>query len=243
MLEYKNVSFRYDRKFEIHDFSLQIEKGEKVAIVGPNGGGKSTLILLAANLLHPQRGEICFNGNVYRHNSALHRCQMGIVLTKQYLLENLSVTDYWRFVGEVLGVNNEDLKNRVDFLLDLLNLQGQRNTTIKKVSQGMKTKVAVGAAFIHNPPMLLLDEPFSNLDRSTSMRIANFLKEQSPNKTLLIASHNLEYLVQCGVDRFILIENGTIVNDLLVQDEDTIDSINEFVDSYQTGLKSPGWWG
>ncbi len=223
--------------------NLKINIGEKVALLGPNGAGKSTIALLSANFLFPNSGQVIFNGVAYKRSSSLHRKKIGIVLTNPYLIDKMKVEEYWRFVGGVLEVSNDILNYRILDLFELLNLSSEKGKMIGKLSQGSRTKVAIGAALLHNPEMLLFDEPFSNLDQNTSLKLAAFLKDNSASKTFLVASHNLNYLISMGIDRFVLLENGRVVKDVPYNDQSSLEMIHSFINSYEKKeFHRPDWW-
>src|SRR5690606_20800384 len=139
-----------------------------------------------------------------------YKKNLGIVLSTHYSIDTFSVTDYLSFVGEFQSLKKKQIKERIEDLLVLLELQNESRKAIKDLSSGNKMKVSLAAALIHNPRILILDEPFVNLDIKSTQTISEILKSFKGKKTVLITSHNLDLVVEL-CDRFLLMETGTII--------------------------------
>ena len=212
-LNFENIHKKFGSKKVLNDLSFSIQKGEYVGLIGNNGCGKTTTIHLALNLIQPQSGLISFFGKTHHPGKNQFRRQVGIVLSEPYYIENFKVRKYLNFVGKFQNLKKMDILERSTNLINLLNLNGCEKQRIKELSSGNKMKISLIVALLHNPEILVLDEPFTHLDIETTSIITDVLKKIKETKTLLISSHNLDLVINL-CDRFLILDNGKIKMDI-----------------------------
>ena len=195
--------------------TLTIEKGESFGLVGNNGAGKTTLFRMMLDLVRPTEGCIEIQGKNVQGNDEWKR-YVGSFLDEGFLISYLTPDEYFSFVGELHGYGAEDLKLFLDPFQDLFNgeILG-RKKYIRDLSSGNLKKVGIAAAWIGNPQIVVLDEPFENLDPSSQIRLKDFFvhEHKQRNTTLLISSHDLNHVTEI-CNRIVLMERGMVINDL-----------------------------
>lgn len=201
--KYKNVKV-------LQNMSFSISKNDVTALVGNNGCGKTTTIKLLCGLLFSERGKVTVYGKKVDKNYVEFRSDMGIILDTPYYVEEFNTIEYLNFVCKFQHVSKEMIKERVNDISSLLDLQNEMGKPINKLSSGNQMKVSIAAALIHNPQILVLDEPFINLDINTTEKIMSVLKTLKGKKTMLITSHNLDLIVEL-CDRFLIMDQGKII--------------------------------
>jgi ABC-2 type transport system ATP-binding protein len=218
MIHLDHVAKRYHDFIAVDNLDLSVETGEIVGIIGHNGAGKSTTLKMLAGLIAPTDGTVYINGrDIQKHSVELKR-QIGYLPEESPLYENMSARQYLMFFSELYDMPRDKARARIDYLLTSLQLQDPDKLT-GEYSKGMKRKVAIARALLHDPALLILDEPNSGLDPLTSFFIINYLKTlKQAQKTILLSAHNL-FHVEYICDRVAIIKNGK----LLVFD--TMDSI------------------
>lgn len=206
----ENISKSYNNKKVLENLNLHINKGDCVALIGNNGCGKTTTIKILCNLIDANKGKYFYNDTLITANSVKFRNQLGIVMSEPYYIESFNLEQYWQFVAKFQNVAHQDIKPRIENLIELLQLGNERKKIISTLSSGNQMKVSVGGALIHNPDTLILDEPFVNLDISSTEVFVNLLKDLKGQKTILITSHQLDLVTEI-CDEFLILESGRIV--------------------------------
>ncbi|MBB5254616.1 ABC transporter ATP-binding protein [Sulfurisphaera ohwakuensis] len=201
-IELKNVVKKYGEVIALNGVSFNINCGEKVALLGPNGAGKSTILKLLAGLLKPEKGEVLVKGLDPFFIEA--RKIIGYLPedASPYLM--LNVRENLEYIASLRGVD----KDRVDKLLDFLGLRQYENTRIVYLSKGNKQRLALALALLHDPEILLLDEPLNYLDIPTREKVISLLK--SMNSTMLISTHIMS-IAERLVNRAVILSNGKVV--------------------------------
>lgn len=201
-IKLKNVVKKYGEVIALNEVSFNINCGEKVALLGPNGAGKSTILKLLAGLLKPEKGEVLVKGL----NPFLIEARKIIGYLPEdaspYLM--LNVRENLEYIASLRGVD----KDRVDKLLDFLGLRQYENTRIMYLSKGNKQRLALALALLHDPEILLLDEPLNYLDIPTREKVISLLK--SMNSTMLISTHIMS-IAERLVNRAVILSNGKVV--------------------------------
>ena len=210
MIEMIKVNKYYRNVAAIRDLDLQVADGEILGIIGHNGAGKSTALKILAGLIRPSSGEVRVLGyDMTRENPAAKR-EIGYLPEETPLYENLTAHEYLLFFAELYGLDRARARRRADELLDALQLE-PREQLLGEFSKGMKRKVAIARALLHDPRVLILDEPNSGLDPLTSFFIINYFKTlKRQGKTILLSAHNL-FHVEYICDRVAIIKNGQLV--------------------------------
>ncbi len=172
MLELRNVCKRFSGIAAVDNVSFQARSGEITGYLGPNGSGKSTTMKMITGLIEMTSGRILFHGEPIQRDPIAYKQRLGYVPEEPYLYAHLSGLEYLVMVGQLRGLPAKPTAARIDGLLRLLALHGDRHAPISAYSKGMRQKVLLSAALLHNPDLILLDEPFSGLDVGTALVLA-----------------------------------------------------------------------
>lgn len=228
IIEFRNVCKHYGKQAVLQDLSFEIGLNDFVGLVGNNGCGKTTTINLMCNILKYDSGQIIAFDKIVNERYVDYKAKLGVVLSKPYYIEDFTVIEHLFFVARFQNVKSELINERVSDVINLLDLGGYSGKVIKELSTGNQVKVSLASALIHNPDLLILDEPFANLDISSSENLLKILKSLKKNKTLLITSHNLDLVISI-CDKFLIMDNGKIVMSLLTSDFQSKEDLKEFV--------------
>src|SRR5437773_6285472 len=206
----------------LDSLSLVLEKGDVFGFIGPNGAGKSTTMRILAGLLHPTHGSAEVLGRDVLHNGDFVRRNVGYMPDFFGVYEDLTVTEYLEFFAAAYGIGRRDRKKVVGDVLELTDLNYKRDALVDSLSRGMQQRLGLARVLVHDPPVLLLDEPASGLDPRARIEIRELLKElQRLGKTIMISSHILselgEFCNKLGIiERGKLLVSGTI-DDLMAR--------------------------
>ena len=213
MLEVTNLCKRYRGIPSIEDINFRIRAGEIVGYLGPNGSGKSTTVKIITGLLQPNEGSVLFEGKDIREDMVGFRSTLGYVPEEAHVYTYLSGLEYLQLVGRLRGLDERDIERRATQMLKLLGLESWRYSPISFYSKGMKQRVLIAAALMHNPKLLVFDEPLSGLDVVSARLFKDLLQElAAQGKAILYISHVLEVVEQV-CDRVIVIAKGKILAD------------------------------
>ncbi len=196
----------------VNDITFSIEKGEIVGFLGPNGAGKSTTMKMATGYLPATSGSIQVNGLDVTTHSIQVRKMMGYLPEHNPLYLDMYVHEYLHFIGKVFEIPGSRLKSRVAEIIDLCGLTPEQNKKIETLSKGYRQRVGLAQALIHNPEVLILDEPTTGLDPNQILEIRKLIKQISSDKTVIFSTHIMQE-VQAICDRVIVINKGEIVAD------------------------------
>jgi ABC-2 type transport system ATP-binding protein len=213
MLEVRSVSKKYAATTVVKDVSFVVRPGEVLGYLGPNGAGKTTTIRMLAGLLQPTRGEIRLDGRDIRDGLHAYKCRLGYVPEQSEIYPHLSASDYLRLVGRLRGLPEDSLDGRIRAFLVALGLAEDMHGPVAAFSKGMRQKVLIAAALLHDPDILLLDEPMSGLDVTTALVVRDLIRRlAAENKIIVYSSHVLEVTEKiCG--RVIILHKGQVVAD------------------------------
>jgi ABC-2 type transport system ATP-binding protein len=213
MLELRHVCKRFKGVVAVDDASFSARAGEITGYLGPNGSGKSTTMKMITGLMETTSGKILFKGENVDRDLMAFKQRMGYVPEEPHLYSHLSGLEYLTMVGQLRGLPSRPTADRVDGLLRLLSLHANRHTGIAAYSKGMRQKVLLSAALLHNPDLLLLDEPFSGLDVGTGLVLRGLIQELAfRGKAVLFSSHELE-TVERVCSHVVILNHGKIVAD------------------------------
>lgn len=211
MLQLRNVCKYFTSIVAVDDVSFTCSPGEVTGYLGRNGSGKSTTMKMITGLMEMTSGAISFDGQRIDHDLIGWKQRMGYVPEEPHLYAHLSGLEYLNIVGELRDLPRKRTFERIDGLLHLLSLYEDRHVAISSYSKGMRQKVLLSAALLHNPDLLLLDEPFSGLDVSTSLVLRSLIQELAARgKVVLFSSHELE-TVERVCTRVVILHRGKIV--------------------------------
>lgn len=211
MLEVQNLSKRYRGIPAVEDVSFRVEAGEIVGYLGPNGSGKSTTVKIVTGILQPSSGHVFFEGRDIQQDLTGFRSALGYVPEEAHVYTHLSGLEYLQLVGRLRGIDERTLEERANRLLELLWLRSSRHSPISSYSKGMKQRVLIATALLHNPRLLIFDEPLSGLDVISARLFKDLLQElAAEGKAILYISHVLEVVEQV-CDRVIVLSRGKIL--------------------------------
>jgi len=210
MIELKNVTKLYHQIEAVRNLSLTVEDGEIMGLIGHNGAGKSTTLKMILGLIEPTSGQVEVMGRDMAKESVYIKQFVGYLPEESPLYENMTVTEYLMFFAELYKLPKRKAAARIDDLLGSLKLP-ERDRLTGELSKGMKRKVTIARTLLHDPTLLILDEPNSGLDPLTSFFIINYLKSlKEQGKTILLSAHNL-FHVEHICDRVAILKDGELV--------------------------------
>jgi ABC-2 type transport system ATP-binding protein len=213
MIEIQNLEKYYDKKHAVKGISFTIQPGEIVGFLGPNGAGKTTTVKILTGLIPASSGVARVNGYSINENPVEVKKNIGYVPETGALYESLTAWEYLELVAELHHLNREVWTQRAGEFLELFGLTGERDNRLGGFSKGMRQKVLIAAALLHDPPVLLFDEPLNGVDANTALVFKQLLRKLSQQgKTILFCSHILE-VVERLCTRIIIIHEGAIVAD------------------------------
>jgi ABC-2 type transport system ATP-binding protein len=213
MLELRNITKKYNVYPAVDHVSFRIEPGKILGYLGPNGAGKTTTIKMLTGLLEPTSGEIFFQGEKIKNNMVGYKKKIGYVPEEPDIYPHLSAYDYLLMVGRLRQIPDKVLTEKIERFMDLFKLSLEMQSSISSYSKGMVQKVLLSAALLHDPDILLLDEPLSGLDVETSMIIKGLVEQLSnEGKIIFYCSHILE-IVEKVCSGVIIIHKGKILTD------------------------------
>ena len=234
MINIQNISKIYGSKKVLHIESLQIPKGESFGLVGNNGAGKTTLFSLLLDLIEPSSGFVEIGGDKVNENENWKN-KVSAFIDESFLIGYLTPEEYFYFIGELRGQDkttvNEFLKQFDDFFNDeILNAKKY----VRDLSKGNQKKVGIVGALIGTPEIIILDEPFANLDPSTQIKLKKLIRTWSQNEsvTFLISSHDLAHTTEVS-DRIVVLNKGELVKDIRTNPE-TLRELEDFFASSVT---------
>ena len=218
MLELRHVTKRYTGTVAVKDVSFVARAGEVTGYLGPNGSGKSTTLKMIVGLIEPTEGEILFHGEPIERDPIAYRQRLGYVPEEPQLYPHLTGAEYLEMVGQLRGLPAARLAEKVDGFLQLLSLHGDRHVPISSYSKGMRQKILLAAALLHNPELVLLDEPFSGLDVNSALVLRGLIGELAAHgKVVLFSSHELD-TVERVCSRVVILHKGRVVaNDSIAE--------------------------
>jgi len=213
MLELRSVSKRFSGIAAVDDVSFSARAGEVTGYLGPNGSGKSTTMKMITGLIERSEGHIFFQGKPIEDDLIAYKRRLGYVPEEPYLYTHLSGAEYLTMVAQLRDLPARQSAERIDGMLRLFSLHGDRHASISGYSKGMRQKVLLIAALMHNPQLILLDEPFSGLDVASSLVLRRLIQELAARgKVVLFSSHELD-TVERICSRVVILHHGKLVAD------------------------------
>jgi ABC-2 type transport system ATP-binding protein len=223
VLEVQGLTKYFGRRTAVDQVSFKVNPGEIVGYLGPNGAGKSTTVKMLVGMLKPSRGHILINGRKIERDLEEYKMRVGYVPEEAVLYSHLSGYEFLQLVGRLRGMEENELNNKIDSLLRVCLLYPFKYSPIISYSKGMKQKIMMMAALLHNPDILIFDEPFSGLDVSSVLIFRKLLKSlAATGKSILFSSHVLE-IIEKMCDRVLIIHQGHLVAD------DSVDHLKDLM--------------
>ena len=211
MLEVRNVTKRFSGIAALTDVSFIAHPGEVTGYLGPNGSGKSTTVKIVTGLLSPSEGTVFYNGRDIREDPIEFKRRVGYVPEEPHLYSYLTGLEYLEMTGELRGLPRKLIREKAASFLRLFGLYGDRFVRLSSYSKGMRQKVLIAAALLHNPELIILDEPFSGLDVSSALVLRRMIPAlAATGKVILYSSHVLE-IVEKVCARVVILHKGRVV--------------------------------
>lgn len=205
MLEIKNISKSFYKKEALTDVSITVRKGEVFGLLGPNGAGKTTLIRVINQIIAPDSGSVRFNGDLMTQGDLL---KIGYLPEERGLYKGMTVHNHTLFLGRLRGLSKKDVLTKMDYWFDRFGINDWRKKRIEELSKGMAQKIQFVCAVLHEPSLLILDEPFSGFDPINVELIKQELIEmKAAGKTIILSTHNMKSVEEI-CDRAVLIHES-----------------------------------
>lgn len=212
MIELINLTKRFKQIEAVKNLNLFIERGEIVGLLGPNGAGKSTAISMLSSLVEPTSGDVLFeNKSIVKHPSSFRKI-VGIVPQEIALYDDLSAEENLYFFGRIYHLRGQKLKQKVNEVLEQIGLTDRRKDVVKKFSGGMKRRLNIGVAMLHDPEVIIMDEPTVGIDPQSRNYILETVKRLNKERkmTVLYTSHYMEE-VELLCDRIYIMDKGNLI--------------------------------
>ncbi len=208
----KNITKYYGSQAALNNVSFEVGTGEVVGLLGPNGAGKSTMMKIITCFIPPSEGEVDVCGfDIYEHSLEVRK-KIGYLPENNPLYYDMYVKEYLAFIAGIHQIPTKKRKNRIDEIINLTGLSPELHKKIGALSKGYKQRVGLAQAMIHDPEVLILDEPTAGLDPNQLIDIRNLIRKIGSQKTVLLSTHIMQE-VEAVCDRAIIIDNGIIVAD------------------------------
>lgn len=213
MLALRDVSKRYGAITAVRHVNFVVRPGEILGYLGPNGSGKSTTVKMIVGLMPPTRGHVFFNGSDIQDDLVAYKAKVGYVPEEAHVYTYLTAPEYLRLVGRLRGIAEAALEQKIDRFLRLFGLDSDYHATLASFSKGMRQKVLISAALLHNPEVLVLDEPVSGLDVSTALVLRALVRALADaGRIIFYSSHELETVEKIST-RVMILRGGEVVAD------------------------------
>ena len=218
MIHVSHLTKKYGRTTAVDDISFEVQQGEIVGYLGPNGAGKSTTLKMLVGLLQPTSGEISVAGHDAETELLELKQRIGYVPEEAQLYEHLTLVEHLQLMGRLYHVEEALIAQKITDLVKLFDMEAQANQRISEFSQGMRQKCLIMSALFHNPDVLFLDEPFTNLDVTTVTLMKTVLQRLAElGKTILYCTHILE-VAETLCPRIMIINAGKLIADAPVSE-------------------------
>jgi ABC-2 type transport system ATP-binding protein len=217
MLELRGVTKKFRGIVAVDNVSFEARPGEITGYLGPNGSGKSTTMKIITGLIEPSAGEIFFDGQPIRRDLLAFKRRLGYVPEEPYLYSHLSGLEYLVMVAQLRDMPGKSAALRIEGLLRALGLWSDRYVPMSSYSKGMRQKILLSGALLHNPDLILLDEPFSGLDVATGLVLRSLIEElAAQGKVILFSSHELDTVERVSKHVVILHRGKLVADDSIV---------------------------
>ncbi len=212
-LQIINLTKKFGQQIALNDINLSIDKNEIIGLLGPNGAGKSTLMKSIVGAIKIDEGQIIFQGKDITESETESKKNIGFLPENNPLYNEMYVKEYLQFVADIHKIS----KSRVDEVIDLVGITPEKSKKIGQLSKGYKQRVGLAQAILHQPDLLILDEPTNGLDPNQIIEIRNVIKEIGNEKTVILSTHIMQE-VEALCNRVILIHHGNIIQDSPIEE-------------------------
>ncbi|MDI6818256.1 MAG: ABC transporter ATP-binding protein [Methanothermobacter thermautotrophicus] len=211
MIEVESVSKSFGRIRALDNLSFSVAEGELMGIIGHNGAGKTTAIRIIAGILHPDSGTVRVGGHDVTEDPLSVKSMIGYLPEEPNLYERFRAGDLLRYFGELYGVPRDVLDDRIAELLELVGMTDRAMDPINTFSKGLRQRIGIARALIHDPPIIIFDEPTMGLDPATAFSIREFIRDLKGSKTMILCTHYMEE-AEYLCDRVAIINQGRILD-------------------------------
>jgi ABC-2 type transport system ATP-binding protein len=211
MIRIESLTKSFGRIKALDDLNLEIKRGELLGIIGPNGAGKTTAIRMACCILKPDFGDIKINGLSIHEYPIKIKSMIGYLPEEPNLYERFKAKDLLKYFAELYGVPKNDIDRRIDELLELVGMTQRKDDRINTFSKGLRQRISVARALVHDPDIIILDEPTMGLDPATANSIRDFVRNLKGKKTMILCTH---YMAEADslCDRVAILNKGKIID-------------------------------
>lgn len=213
IVDFRKVVFSYGASEVLHDISFQLMRGEVIGLLGPNGAGKTTTLKIIAGVLAPGRGAVSVAGLPLPERAISVKQHIGYVPESAALFESLTGQEFLELSGRLHDVEEDILQARIENILDSLGLTSNRLRRLESYSKGMRQKILIAAALLHNPDLILLDEPLSGLDVNAGIMIKDLIAALAAEGRAIVYSSHVLDVVEKVCHRVLIIHNGSLIAD------------------------------
>jgi ABC-2 type transport system ATP-binding protein len=209
-LQAQSLTKRYGEVTAVNDLSLEVYEGEVFGLLGPNGAGKTTSISMICGLLKPDAGQVTIHGKAIANGDASIRARVGVCPQNIVLWGQLTCLEQMQFIGEMYGLRGKTARERSQKLLRDLDLSEKRDKLARTLSGGMQRRLNLALALVHDPEILVLDEPEAGLDPQSRVLVREYVKSLARQKTILLTTHNMDEAERMA-DRVAIIDHGKLL--------------------------------
>jgi ABC-2 type transport system ATP-binding protein len=213
MIELQDVTKKFGSFTAVDNISLKVEAGQFFGFLGPNGAGKTTTIKMLTGLYEPTKGHCFVNGHDVHWDPLPAKRSFGYVPDQPYLYEKLTGREFLHFVGGLFNMPSHAVKLRIEELIDVFEIGGFVDKRAEEYSQGMRQRIVLSAALLHDPRVLIIDEPIVGLDPRSARLVKDTLKKKTQGGLTVFMSTHLLEIVEELCDRIAIIKNGKIIHD------------------------------
>ena len=213
IVDIRNLQKSYGQKQVLHGINLEIPSGQIIGYIGPNGAGKSTTVKILCGLIDDFQGDISIFGMDLRTQTQEIKKKVGYIPENASLYESLTPLEFMEFIGEMRGMTAEQTRQKAEALMNIFEMKSNLNQRISSLSKGMRQKVLICSALIHNPELIFMDEPLSGLDANSVIMVKEMLIHLArEGKTIFYSSHIMDVVEKIS-DRIVLIDQGKVIAD------------------------------
>jgi ABC-2 type transport system ATP-binding protein len=210
VLQARSLTKKYGDLTAVNDLSLEVNEGEVFGLLGPNGAGKTTSINMICGLLKPDAGEVTIRGNVITNGDASIRARVGVCPQNIVLWGQLTCLEQMQFIGEMYGMRENAARSRAEKLLQELDLIEKKNKLARTLSGGMQRRLNLAMALVHDPEILVLDEPEAGLDPQSRVLVRDYVRSLARQKTIILTTHNMDEAERMA-DRVAIMDHGRLL--------------------------------
>lgn len=210
VLHAQNLTKRYGDFLAVNNLSLEVQEGEVFGFLGPNGAGKTTAINMMCGLLKPDSGQVTIYGKSISDSSMDIRSRVGVCPQEIVLWKKMTCLEQLQFIGEMHGLKPKAAYQRGEGLLERLDLVEKSNELVKTLSGGMQRRLNLAMALVHDPEIVILDEPEAGLDPQSRVKVREYIKSLAQKKTIILTTHNMDEAERLA-DRVAIIDHGVLL--------------------------------